>query len=215
MPPDVVEDFFELCTRIGGRMPRAMYVQAPPSLLYSLVACAAQCALVQQREAFTTVCHFLTAVLSEGSDGSLARLRRRTATEGASAVRSLLQQQPDVALSLLQSAAFAIAVHHQPHRLAPLVDWLLLLGCCLPDDFAALLQRSFAPYTQPPPSSSGPPLLTEPLVRDLVQALEDAVRVLSQHAAPFAVKSAVRAINDRVERFADMARRRMRRAQSP
>ena len=167
------------------------------------------------------MCHFLATVLSEGSDSSMARSRRGGGGGGGRAPSSphqglilgLLQRPASHSLltSLLQSAAFDIAVHQPPHRLPALVDWLMLLTYTLPNDIAPHLLAAFAPYTAPPPtlrSSDAPALLTTAQSSDFVSTFTTATLSVA-HAAPYAVKDVVRKLKQLIERFGDTCRRRV------
>ena len=178
-----MEDFFELSARVISRLSAFAFHADQRELQVAVAACACQCLLMAHREALAATCHFLSTLLSEGSDATLARTKRGRplAQQHSIAIRELLLDK-QLASQIVQSIAYDVAVHLPQQTVHVLSDTLLLLYYCVPEHFTALLSHAFQPYTvppQPPYDQSTVSLVRAPLN---VAAIEGFTLQLSQLA---------------------------------
>ena len=168
------------------------------------------------------MCYFLSGLLAEGGDSTMARSRRGRATpqpqlerQGA-VLRSLLLERAALQ-PLLDSIAYDVAVHQPPQRVAALVDCLQLSVYAVQDAvWEAAVTRAFQPYTLPPAAGSGggaeaeqqrPALMSSAAVADFVQHFLRLSLSCRSAASVHAVKDTTRRLRELVHAFSAAARR--------
>ena len=217
-PPDLVEDFFELSARVLSRLPSFAFQPDQLDLQAGLVSCACQCLMIAHREALSATCHFLSTLLSEASDATLARSKRgRPLVQlHSDALRHLLMDR-QLAAHIAQSLGYDIAVHLPQQTVHILADPLLLLYYCMPQHFAALLSHALQPYTLPPQPQSAQtvaPISTAPLDAAAIERFTTQISQLADSVVntPVSrVKAAGRSVRELLDGFAYSCRQRVHR----
>ena len=214
-PPDLVEDFFELSARVLSRLSAFAFHAEQRDLQATVASCACRCLLMAHREALSATCHYLSTLLSEGSDATLAKTKRGRplVQQHCDVVRQLLTDR-QLAAQLAHSIAYGIAVHLPQQAVHLLTDPVLLLYYCIPQHFPALLSHALQPYTLPPQPQREQPPATALLDAAAIERFNSQLLQLAEAAAytPSSRAKAVgRSVRDLLEAFAYSCRQKAQR----